>query len=104
MTHTHQRSPSTACQKQVSALLPLGVPRRRGLAASSFATDHPTSLGDVKPYTIGDHVEPSSEGDLVVRPLLLGSMPISGQPGSSACLPICSHQCEIKPYCPNLFR
>jgi hypothetical protein len=28
--------------------------------------------GDVKRGTISDHVEPSSEGDLVVRPLLLG--------------------------------
>ena len=28
--------------------------------------------GDVKRGTIGDHVEPPAEGDLVVRPLLLG--------------------------------
>ena len=37
--------PSTACQKQLSALLPRGVPRRRRSAASSLAANHTTSLG-----------------------------------------------------------
>jgi hypothetical protein len=41
----NQRSPSTACQKQVSARLPRGVPRRWRSAASSFATNCTVSLG-----------------------------------------------------------
>src|SRR5215468_3648810 len=42
--------------------------------------------GNVERGTIGDHVEPSVEGDLWRDLLLLGSTPISGQPHSSACL------------------
>jgi hypothetical protein len=41
----NQRSPSTACQKQVSARRPRGVPRRRRSAASSFAVNWIVSLG-----------------------------------------------------------
>jgi hypothetical protein len=41
----NQRSPSTACQKQVSARLPSGVPRRRRSASSNRATNQTSSLG-----------------------------------------------------------
>ena len=37
--------PSTACQKQASARLPRGVPRRRRSASSSFATNQASSVG-----------------------------------------------------------
>ncbi len=60
-------------------------------------------LGDVERGTMGDHAEPSGEGDLV-ETLLLGSTPPS--PGSrfvcdSARMPLPGHG---KPGCPNLFR
>ena len=41
----------------------------------------------IKRGTIGDHVGPPVEADFVVRPLLLGSTPTSGQPGPSAVCP-----------------
>ena len=50
---------------------------------------------DVNRGTIGDHVEPPAEVDLVVRPLLLGLRALSGQPGSSACLPRCPGLAEL---------
>jgi hypothetical protein len=40
-----QRRPSTVCQKQVSARLPFGVPRRRRSAASRLAVNCASSLG-----------------------------------------------------------
>ncbi len=43
--------------------------------------------GDVKRGTIGDHAEPSVEGDLWRDLFYWGSTPIFRQPGSSACLP-----------------
>jgi hypothetical protein len=42
---SNHRSPSAACQKQVSARLPRGVPRRRRSAASSRETNQASSLG-----------------------------------------------------------
>jgi hypothetical protein len=50
----------------------LGVPQQRRSPSSSFATNCTSSLADVKRGTIGDHVEPSVEDDLVVRPFYLG--------------------------------
>jgi hypothetical protein len=41
----NQRSPSTACQKQVSARLPWGVLRRRRSASSNLAVNWARSLG-----------------------------------------------------------
>jgi hypothetical protein len=41
----NQRSPGTACQKQVSARLPQCVPRRRRSAASSRTVNRASSLG-----------------------------------------------------------
>ena len=41
----NHRNSSTACQKQVSARLPRGVPRLRRSAASSFATNCASSPG-----------------------------------------------------------
>lgn len=40
-----QRSPSTADQKYVSALLPLGVPQRRRSAAQQLGTNQASSSG-----------------------------------------------------------
>ncbi len=48
------------------------MPRRSRAASSSLATEQHQSPGDVKRGTIGDHVKPPAEGDVVVRPLLLG--------------------------------
>ena len=60
--------------------------------------------GDVKRGTIGDHVEPSAEVDLVVRPLLLG---LHAHVRAVRFLRVSARMspyARIKPDCPNLFR
>jgi hypothetical protein len=50
----------TACQKQVSARLPSGVPRRLALGQQQLRKELRQFPWDVKRGTIGDHVELSS--------------------------------------------
>jgi len=57
----NHRTPSRACQKQLSARLSRGVPHSYRSAASSIATDHTTTLGRSRVGTVGDHVEPSEK-------------------------------------------
>ena len=68
----NQRSPSTACPE--AGQRPAAP---RGAAPAPLGQQQPgDELGqfprDVERGTIGDHVEPSGEDDLVVRPLLPG--------------------------------
>jgi hypothetical protein len=76
--------PSTAYQKQPSARLPRGLPRRPPFRKRGTIDDH------VEPFVKVICGETSSTGGF-------------GQSGLSACLPRCSRLGGMKPTCPNLF-